>query len=136
MKFSVNIQEDLVLQLARKRKSVPQEQGPTRFQQQQNIESHNEINLAEWIANDKELACAMHGRNQVGNLLLKREVGALQGVESMADNMINRYNRKKREMPCSTEEQELIQCLQKFKNDPFVCSPMIQSYKKCSQDLL
>eukprot|EP01025_Chloroclados_australasicus_P048408 TRINITY_DN5484_c0_g2_i2.p3 TRINITY_DN5484_c0_g2~~TRINITY_DN5484_c0_g2_i2.p3 ORF type:complete len:110 (-),score=2.84 TRINITY_DN5484_c0_g2_i2:328-657(-) len=79
MKFSVNIQEDLVLQLARKRKSVPQEQGPTRFQQQQNIESHNEINLAEWIANDKELACAMHGRNQVGNLLLKREVGALQG---------------------------------------------------------
>eukprot|EP01024_Parvocaulis_polyphysoides_P044217 TRINITY_DN40673_c0_g1_i2.p1 TRINITY_DN40673_c0_g1~~TRINITY_DN40673_c0_g1_i2.p1 ORF type:complete len:117 (-),score=4.72 TRINITY_DN40673_c0_g1_i2:118-468(-) len=116
MKFSVNVHEDLVLQLARKQR--PQSSGNEQVKQ---------LIRESQSGGPSELS---------GNYLLKREVEDLEKIELMADDMIKRYTRSYSQIPCKVEEQELAKCLRDFQKDPLQCSPIIQSYKKCGENLI
>eukprot|EP01024_Parvocaulis_polyphysoides_P044216 TRINITY_DN40673_c0_g1_i1.p1 TRINITY_DN40673_c0_g1~~TRINITY_DN40673_c0_g1_i1.p1 ORF type:complete len:139 (-),score=9.98 TRINITY_DN40673_c0_g1_i1:118-534(-) len=138
MKFSVNVHEDLVLQLARKQR--PQSSGNEQVKQlirESQSGGPSELSgIDELVAQDKELIQALYVRDKVGNYLLKREVEDLEKIELMADDMIKRYTRSYSQIPCKVEEQELAKCLRDFQKDPLQCSPIIQSYKKCGENLI
>eukprot|EP01023_Acetabularia_acetabulum_P040322 TRINITY_DN3908_c0_g2_i1.p3 TRINITY_DN3908_c0_g2~~TRINITY_DN3908_c0_g2_i1.p3 ORF type:complete len:145 (-),score=30.67 TRINITY_DN3908_c0_g2_i1:308-742(-) len=143
MKYQVNIQEDLILQLARKQKKTPPPPQVSKFLPSQQESVGNEgygriggVEMTDLVEQDKDLIQALYVRDQVGNLLLKREVQDLQSIQTMADNMIKRHAKKEVKVPCKAEESKLVNCLKEFKNDALKCNPLMQAYKKCGESLL